>query len=83
MKTPKQPKIVRYVKVPTVPNFILGTDGEFKYSIKDFGKEELKVDKWLELFKKFNESYTVDQQNVINFKLWLQEYYFPPKPKKQ
>lgn len=43
MKTPKQPKIVRYVKVPLVPNFILGSDGEFKYSIKDFSDYELKV----------------------------------------
>lgn len=45
--------------------------------------EKIGNDEWLELFKEFNKGYTFDQQNIINFKLWLQENYFPPKPKKQ
>lgn len=44
--------------------------------------EQIGKDGWLELFKEFNRSYTPEQQTLINFKLWLQETCYPPKPKK-
>lgn len=60
MKATKQPKIVRYVRIPSVPNFILGSDGEYKYSIKDFSDNELKVigRLWIEAL--------IDRKNELN-----------------